>query len=72
MGLITMAALGDPVLVRHLPDEDPEADPDLRSGQADTVGGVVRLVHVLDEGAQVVVELRHERGGPVEHRARRR
>ena len=57
----------DAVVVVHLPGEDAQPDTDLRSGQADAVGGVHGLEHVRDEAAQVVVELLHGLGAAVEH-----
>src|SRR6478752_224206 len=58
--------LGHPVVVGHLPDEDAQADTDLWRREAHTVGCDVGLVHVLDEGAEIIVELRDEGCGPME------
>src|SRR6476661_1826127 len=58
--------LGHSVVVGHLPDEDAQPDTDLWRRQAHTVGCDVGLVHVLDEGAEIIVELRDEGCGPME------
>src|SRR5665647_3391753 len=47
--------------------EEPKRDADLRAGQADAGGGIHRLEHVLDERAQLVVEIDDESRGRVEH-----
>ena len=46
----------DAVVVRQLPREDPQADADLRGGEADAPRGVHRLEHVGDELADLVVD----------------
>src|SRR6478609_3314999 len=65
-GVDDVPLLGHAVLVGHLPDEHPQPDPDLGCREPDAVGRDVRLVHVLDEGAELVVEVRDEGGGPVQ------
>ena len=51
----------------YLVHEEPLADPDLRGGQPDAVGGVIGLEHVGDQGAELVVEDFDFRGPAVQH-----
>lgn len=58
---------GDPIVVGHLPGEDPAGHTDLRCRQANAVGGVHRLEHVSDELGQLLVPLGHGLGTSVQH-----
>jgi len=47
----------DERVVVHVDDGDALGAPDLRSGEADPLGGVHRLEHVVHEAAQLVGDL---------------
>ncbi len=55
-------------LVIHVVGEDPQADPELRSGQAGAVGLEHGFSEVLDQPTQFLVESGHRIGGRAQHR----
>src|SRR5215469_12624835 len=57
-----------PGLVPHVVGEHPQADADLRRGEADTGRVDHRLGEVLDEVAKLEVEIRHRLGRGAQHR----
>src|SRR5579862_4051345 len=56
------------LLEAEIDDGDAPGDTDLRSGEADALRCVHRLEHVVDELAQLIVELGDGLGGPFENR----